>query len=221
MKLISFVVFTANILLKLALITGLNGGLVTRLNPGLALGGLNTALINGGGLIAQPQFAQVVPGISPFYMQGPVLPMGPLPYNPALGLPQQQQFLGQGALPAAGLPYYFGALPPFGVQQGVNPAQQQVMGQPYNVAAAPPNMSGAQQGVNPVQQQVMGNPSGAWNLNQQTAAPQAGPERRYKRSIPKKVCTKVLEPDNQNPSEIAPTPATTEYQPNPKLLKVR
>ncbi|KAJ8416574.1 hypothetical protein AAFF_G00358620 [Aldrovandia affinis] len=250
MELITFVILAAGILhvsicSKLALITGLNGGLVGGLNPGLAIAGinpglavagvnpglavaginpglavaginpglavagLNTALYNGGGLIAQPQFAQVLPGV-PTYLQ-------PRAVFPGFGFPQQQQFPRQGVLPANGrLPYYMGVPPnTLGAQQGVNPTQQQVTS--YYMGAQAQNTFRAQQGVNPGQQQVMGTTGNAGDVNQQQGDAPAGPIKRYRRSFPRKVC---VETENEDPSEIASTPMPTDAEPIPKLIKM-
>ncbi|KAJ8382968.1 hypothetical protein SKAU_G00037460 [Synaphobranchus kaupii] len=219
MKCIIFVVFAAGILhvsirSKIALITGLNGGLVTGLNPGLAVAGLRPRLVmanpglavagfnpllTGGGLIAQPQFAQVFPGI-PTYMQPQAIP-----YMPAMGFPQQQQFPRQAFVPANG-----GFMPPtnFGRQQGVFPGQQQTMGQPYYMGAQPQNPYG----INPGQQQFMG---ATGNVNQQQRPTETGPIRRYRRTIPVKACGQV---QNEDPAEIAATPAPNDALPVPELI---
>uniref|UniRef100_A0A8L0DQ05 Secretory calcium-binding phosphoprotein 9 n=1 Tax=Oncorhynchus mykiss TaxID=8022 RepID=A0A8L0DQ05_ONCMY len=53
---------------KLRLLAGLNGGIVSGLNPGLVVGGLNPGVLPGGtGLIGQPQF--MVPGVPTYVMQ--------------------------------------------------------------------------------------------------------------------------------------------------------
>ncbi|XP_064201261.1 uncharacterized protein LOC135260058 [Anguilla rostrata] len=242
MKCIIFIVLAATILhvsmcSKLALITGLNGGLVAGLNPGLILGGVNPGLavgginplIAGGGVIAQPPFAQVLPGV-PTYLQSPFVPRFGYPQlgypqmgypqlgYPQLGYPQQQQFPRQPGFPANG-----GSVPPnnFGVQQGVRPGQQQGMGQPYYMGVQPQNPMGTPQGVNPIQQQVMETTGRPWNGNQQPGPAETGPIRRYRRALPLKfpgrACARAR---NEDPSEIAPTPAPTELQPVPRLLKM-
>ncbi|KAF7663999.1 hypothetical protein LDENG_00193630 [Lucifuga dentata] len=67
---------------------GMNGGMVNGVNPRMMAGGLNPPMVpGGGGLIGQPQFAQVAPGFPAFPMQAPVpnmYPAGnPLPYMAA------------------------------------------------------------------------------------------------------------------------------------------
>ncbi|KAI1887545.1 hypothetical protein AGOR_G00191410 [Albula goreensis] len=110
MKFLTFALFTAilfhiNSAKKLRLIAGLNGGVVTGLNPGLL-----------------PQIAQMVPGF-------PTYPLG-VPLTPNLGA-QQQQFPGQGGMAtngvnAQGVPVFPGAQQPnaFGAQMGPNQPQQ-------------------------------------------------------------------------------------------------
>ncbi|KAJ8262222.1 hypothetical protein GJAV_G00163970 [Gymnothorax javanicus] len=236
MKGIIFIVFAAAILhvstySKLAVITGLNGGLLTGLNPRLAVAGLNPGLIvagvnpglpvaainpvlPGGGLIAQPQFAQVFPGV-PAYLPPTV------PYVPRLGYPQMQQFPRQPVFPANG-----GYMPQnnLGVQQGMIPGQQQGMGRPYYMGMQPQNPFGPQPGMNPLQQQVMGTTGRPWNVNQQPGPVEAGPVRRYRRMIPLrpppvKACGQA-ENVHQNPQQAVPTPTPTDLAPVPKLLKM-
>ncbi|XP_060720079.1 secretory calcium-binding phosphoprotein 9 [Tachysurus vachellii] len=92
-------------------VVGLNGGL---LNPGLVVGGMNPALLGGGGpFLAQPAVAPMFPGIPPYMLQPPF----GIPNAPAQ-LPQQFPFQ-----PNGGLPF----LPP--VNRQVVPPQQQAAGQ--------------------------------------------------------------------------------------------
>ncbi|KAL2097482.1 hypothetical protein ACEWY4_006689 [Coilia grayii] len=131
MRLLIFFAATVTIFNKLRLITGLNGGLVTGVSPGLVVGGLNPALLTGGtAFIGQPQLAQVVPGVSPFMMQPPMVPASPFGF-PNAGPQQQQQPQPQPQQPFpfppanGGLPYYVG-FPQ--AQPGMFPPQQQVAG---------------------------------------------------------------------------------------------
>ncbi|KAI1883574.1 hypothetical protein AGOR_G00232980 [Albula goreensis] len=222
MKLIIFVALTAGILQvnagkKLALITGLNGGLVTGLNPGIAVAGINPGIAVAGRLIAQPQIAQVLP-----FMQRPAIPV-----IPNFALPQQQQFPRQGVSANAGQPYYMGTppntFPQQGGQQGANPGQQQPMpsnwqGQPYYMGAQTQNTLMPQQRVNPDQQQTMGTPGRVGgDVRPQEDSVLGGPIKRYRRSRPRRVC---VEAENEDPSDIAPTPIPTDAQPIPELLRM-
>ncbi|MCI4394770.1 hypothetical protein PGIGA_G00172560 [Pangasianodon gigas] len=91
-------------------VVGLNGGL---LNPGLVVGGVNPALIGGGGaFIGQPPIAPMIPAIPPYMLQ----PQFGMPNAPQL--PQQLPFQ-----PNGGMPF----LPP--VNRQVVPPQQQAAGQ--------------------------------------------------------------------------------------------
>ncbi|XP_041957033.1 secretory calcium-binding phosphoprotein 9 [Alosa sapidissima] len=110
------------------LLTGLNGGLITGVNPGLVL---NPGLLNGGNaLIAQPQLAQMAPGV-PFVMQ-----------PPQFGFPQagaqQQQPPPQFAFPSGngGFPYFAGF--PQG-QPGMFPPQQAAGGNAQQQQQQQPN----------------------------------------------------------------------------------
>ncbi|KAJ8335850.1 hypothetical protein SKAU_G00391920 [Synaphobranchus kaupii] len=167
---------------KLRLITGLNGGLVTGVNPGLLVGGVQPALLGGGlgiqptliggglgirpavlggGLLAQPQFGQMIPGVP--YM---VPPRGMMPFTPNLGAQQQQN-----GMPTNGRFPYF----PGGPQS---------------------NAFGAQMGENQPQQQ--GSPGDAGNFNQQQGPALPGPLRRIKRSSSaRKACTEKPSIDSQ------------------------
>ncbi|XP_046699420.1 secretory calcium-binding phosphoprotein 9 [Silurus meridionalis] len=90
---------------------GLNGGL---LNPGLVVGGVNPALIGGGGaFFAQPPIGPMYPAIPPYMLQ----PQFGMPNAPPQ-IPQQVPFQ-----PNGGMPF----LPP--VNRQVAPPQQQAMGQ--------------------------------------------------------------------------------------------
>ncbi|MCJ8748972.1 hypothetical protein PDJAM_G00170810 [Pangasius djambal] len=67
-------------------VVGLNGGL---LSPGLVVGGVNPALIGGGGaFIGQPPIAPMIPAIPPYMLQPPFgIPNAPqipqqLPFQP-------------------------------------------------------------------------------------------------------------------------------------------
>ncbi|KAG7458619.1 hypothetical protein MATL_G00222410 [Megalops atlanticus] len=180
----SAILFHVNSAKKLRLITGLNGGLVTGLNPGLVLGGVQP--IGGGlGVIGQPQFGQVVPGVPTYLMPGAAAPFG-VPFVPNMGVPQQ--FPGQGGLAANGaMPFYAGV-----------PQQ---------------NAFGGQLGMNPPQQQ--GAPGDAGNGMQQQGAGQPGTARRFKRSYFKKVCRERLTTDPQVPTQITSTPTAAEDNPSP------
>ncbi|XP_024254167.2 elastin-like [Oncorhynchus tshawytscha] len=135
MKLLIFLafmvtIFNVNAGKKLRLLAGLNGGVVSGVNPGLVVGGLNPGVLPGGtGLIGQPQFAQMVPGVPTYVMQPQAVPNGPYGF-PNVGMLQPQlfpNFPGQyqyPAPPANGLPYYMGVPQ----MAGMNPPQQQVMG---------------------------------------------------------------------------------------------
>ncbi|KAG7314232.1 hypothetical protein KOW79_022728 [Hemibagrus wyckioides] len=137
MKLIVFVAFLASAACvisakKLLVVGGLNGGVVGLnpgvvgvnpglvslngglLNPGLVVGGVNPALIGGGGaFLAQPAVAPMIPGIPPYMLQ----PQFGIPNAPAQ-LPQQFPFQ-----PNGGMPF----LPPVN-RQALAP-QQQAAGQ--------------------------------------------------------------------------------------------
>uniref|UniRef100_A0AAY4C353 Uncharacterized protein n=1 Tax=Denticeps clupeoides TaxID=299321 RepID=A0AAY4C353_9TELE len=116
------------VLLKLALIAGLNGGILPGVNPGLTpgltpglvVGGrLAPAILTGGtGILGLPPIAQVVPGVSPFMMQPQVFPGAPVGFPNSL-VPQPQQFP---VLPPNGGMPFFGGFP----QPGMLPPQQQV-----------------------------------------------------------------------------------------------
>uniref|UniRef100_A0A674DXW9 Uncharacterized protein n=1 Tax=Salmo trutta TaxID=8032 RepID=A0A674DXW9_SALTR len=77
---------------KLRLLAGLNGGVVSGVNPGLVVGGLNPGVLTGGtGLIGQPMFAQMVPGVPTYVMQPQAVPAGPYGF-PNVGMQQPQPF---------------------------------------------------------------------------------------------------------------------------------
>ncbi|KAK1175888.1 hypothetical protein AOXY_G618 [Acipenser oxyrinchus oxyrinchus] len=135
---------SANIVCQVSMANGLNGGMANGLNGGMANG------LNGGMAYGLPQMPQVVSGVPLLVFQQPGVPNGQqgqtgLPLTPqlnpnqvpqeALGMPQLQWQLLQ--LPNGGLQYYV-VLPQSnaaGVQQPMNPVQQQVQlqGLPVNV----------------------------------------------------------------------------------------
>ncbi|KAJ8281038.1 hypothetical protein GJAV_G00062680 [Gymnothorax javanicus] len=175
---------------KLRLITGLNGGVVTGVNPGLLVGGVQPALLGaglgvqpaliggglgvqpvlGGGLIAQPQ---VIPGLP--YM---VPPQPMVPFNPNLGAQQQQG----GMQPNGGVNA-------FGAQMGAN-------------------QFGAQMGANQLQPQ--GAPGGIGNFNPQQGPALPGPLRRIKRSSLRVACTERPSIDSEISTQITPTPTAAD-----------
>uniref|UniRef100_A0A096MC32 Secretory calcium-binding phosphoprotein 9 n=1 Tax=Poecilia formosa TaxID=48698 RepID=A0A096MC32_POEFO len=99
MKLFLFAVFVA------AFTSSVNGGKTARLLAamnagmlnGMMGGGLNPPLMAGGGvgLLGQPQFAQIVPGLPAFAVRAPVPNMFPVAVNPyqfpVMGVPQMPQ----------------------------------------------------------------------------------------------------------------------------------
>ncbi|XP_062333375.1 secretory calcium-binding phosphoprotein 9 [Osmerus eperlanus] len=176
--------FQANEGKKLRLLAGVNGGVLTGVNPGLVVGGVNPGLVVGGvnpallggaGFLGQPQFGQMVPGFG--FLQPQAFPAGPFGL-PNAGL-QPQQFPGQyqyPGLPANGLPY-----PGF------------------------PQMAG----MMPPQQQVMGGPGNAGNGMQQQGPPQSDPVKRFKRFLMRKAQASETNPDSQTQTQ-APTSAAAE-----------
>uniref|UniRef100_A0A8C8F7X9 Secretory calcium-binding phosphoprotein 9 n=1 Tax=Oncorhynchus tshawytscha TaxID=74940 RepID=A0A8C8F7X9_ONCTS len=190
MKLLLFVAFMATIFnvnagKKLRLLGGLNGGVVSGVNPGLVVGGLNPGLTGGTGLIGQPMFAQMVPGVPTYVMQPQAVPAGPYGFpnvgmlqpQPFPNFPGQYQYPGP---PANGLPYYMGVPQ----MTGMNPTQQQVMG-----------VQGA--GGIPLMQQPQQGP------------PQAEPVRRFKRFLIRRAHTMKPDLDNQISTEATTTPSST------------
>ncbi|KAJ8407475.1 hypothetical protein AAFF_G00273320 [Aldrovandia affinis] len=212
MKFLASVIFTAiifqvSLAKKLRLITGLNGGLVTGVNPGLLVGGVQPAFLGGGlgvqpallggglgvqpailggNLLAQPQLSQMIPGY-PTYM---VPPQG-MPFGvPNLGAPQQQ-FPGQGGLPGNGINAFGGQMGQMGQNQ---PQQQGAQGNGGNFNDG--NFNGG-------------------NFNQQQGPALPGPLRRIKRSNLRKACNERPSVDSQIPTQITPTPTAAEENTSP------
>ncbi|XP_028834074.1 secretory calcium-binding phosphoprotein 9 [Denticeps clupeoides] len=139
---LTLAIFNVNSGKKLALIAGLNGGILPGVNPGLTpgltpglvVGGrLAPAILTGGtGILGLPPIAQVVPGVSPFMMQPQVFPGAPVGFPNSL-VPQPQQFP---VLPPNGGMPFFGGFP----QPGMLPPQQQVAGVLNPVVNAQPQM---------------------------------------------------------------------------------
>ncbi|KAL1023481.1 hypothetical protein UPYG_G00041330 [Umbra pygmaea] len=218
MKLLLFVAFMAAIFninagKKLRLLTGLNGGVVTGLNPGLMVGGLNPGLMvgglnpglmvgglnpglmvgglnpgllnGGGGFIGQPQFGQMIPGV-PTYVMPQAGPAGPFGI-PNVGMGQPQPF------PIFPGQYQYPGPQPNGV--------------PYYMGS--PQMAG----MNPPQQQFTGVQGANGNPMMQQQQPQGPPQadavRRFRRFLMRaKLLTPTLNPEIQTPTETTPSPST-------------
>ncbi|XP_054897419.1 secretory calcium-binding phosphoprotein 9 [Poeciliopsis prolifica] len=99
MKLFLFTVFVAAVTSSVSggktakLLAAMNAGMLN----GMMAGGLNPPLVAGGGigLVGQPQFAQIVPGLPAFAVRAPVPNMFPAALNPyqfpVMGVPQMPQ----------------------------------------------------------------------------------------------------------------------------------